>query len=57
MLTFFSPFCAWGTTIIGDSKSVVITESLLLSVKVVERFLRLTLVEKKPAKHKYTFTH
>ena len=32
----------------GDSRPVVITVSLLPNVKVVERFFKLTLLEKKP---------
>ncbi len=46
--TFLSARWACGTTMMGSSSSVVRTVSRLPSVKMVERFLRTVLVEKKP---------
>ena len=46
-LTLLSAFCACGMTMMGSSSSVVSTVSRLPRVKMVERFLKVTLVEKK----------
>ena len=48
-LTLLSAFCACGMTMMGSSSSVVSTVSRLPRVKMVERFLKVTLVEKKLA--------
>ena len=48
IFTLFSVFCACGTTMMGSSSSVVRTVSLLPRVNIVERFLKVVRVEKKP---------